>query len=125
MLGRAKSTMPNRMDTRPPTMNSARVPAVSPLWNAAKISKMPPTNAQIPMTSTSTSAVGPGQTSAMTPAARAISASSRWPNTGPAVLLLNAHRLQPGVDERVDREQDDERQDRHVGPGDGDDPDDD
>ena len=73
-------------------MNSARVPAVSPLWNAAKISKTPPTNAQIPMTSTSTStsAVGPGQTRAMTPAAKAISASSRWPNTGPAVLLLNA-----------------------------------
>ena len=32
------------------------------------------------------------------------------------------HRLQPGIDERVHREQDDQRQDRHPWPGQGDDP---
>ena len=47
-------------------------------------------NAQIPITSTSTSAVGPGQTMATTPAARLIRLSSKWPMTGPAVALLNA-----------------------------------
>jgi hypothetical protein len=66
------------------------VPALCPASNAAAISMIPPAKAQIPTTSTSTSAVGPGQTIAITPAASAISASSRWPNTGPAVSLLNA-----------------------------------
>jgi hypothetical protein len=36
-------------------MNSARVPAVSPLRKPAKISKKPPVNAQISTISTSTS----------------------------------------------------------------------
>jgi hypothetical protein len=69
-------------------MNSARVPAVSALPNAATISIIPPAKAQIPTTSTSTSAVGPGQTRAATPAASAISDSSRWPKTGPAAFPM-------------------------------------
>jgi hypothetical protein len=40
-LGRANSTTPNATDTSPAMMNSARVPAVSPLWNPAKISRSP------------------------------------------------------------------------------------
>jgi hypothetical protein len=35
-----------------------------------------------------------------------------------------AHGLQAGVHERVDREQDDQRENGDAGPGDGDDPDD-
>ncbi len=58
-------------------MYTARVPAVSPLPNPLTISTMPPMTAQIPMTSTSTSAVGAGQTTAITPAARLSSPSSR------------------------------------------------
>ena len=46
--------------------------------------------AQTPTISTRTSAVGPGQASATTPAARSTSPSSRCPNTGPALRLLNA-----------------------------------
>jgi hypothetical protein len=42
---------------------------------------------------------------------------------GPAAE--RAQRLQRRGDERVDREQDDQRVNRHLGPGDGDDPDDD
>ena len=49
--------------------------------------------AQVPTISTSTSAVGPGQTSATTPAARSTSPSSRCPNTGPALALLNARAI--------------------------------
>src|SRR5215813_5581475 len=60
MSGRANSTTPKATDTSPPRMNSARVPAVSPLPNAAKNSKSPPTTAQMPTISTSTIAVGPG-----------------------------------------------------------------
>ena len=43
-----------------------------------------------PMISTRTSAVGPGQASATTPAARSASPSSRCPMTGPTLRLLNA-----------------------------------
>ena len=46
--------------------------------------------AHTPTISTRTSAVGPGQASAITPAARSASPSSRCPMTGPAVRLLNA-----------------------------------
>jgi hypothetical protein len=46
--------------------------------------------AQMPTISTSTSAVGPGHARAITPAARSTSPSSRCPNTGPALRLLNA-----------------------------------
>ena len=46
--------------------------------------------AQTPTISTRTSAVGPGQASAITPAARSARPSSRCPMTGPAVRLLNA-----------------------------------
>src|SRR6266568_1090876 len=120
MPGRAVSTTPNAIEISPVTIYIARVPAVSPLPKAAKISAKPATNAQIATTSTSTSAVGPGQTRATAPAARSISASSRWPKTGPAVRLMKAR-----ADERVDREQDDQRSDRHARPDDGDDPDDD
>jgi hypothetical protein len=38
---------------------------------------------------TSTSAVGPGQTTATTPAAMSTKANSRWPMTGPAAWPLN------------------------------------
>ena len=34
--------------------------------------------------------MGPGQTRAITPAARSTSPSNRCPNTGPALRLLNA-----------------------------------
>src|SRR5689334_13569957 len=88
--GRANSTTPNATEIRPDNTNSARVPALSPDPNAAAISMIPPAKAQIPTTSTSTSAVGPGQTIAITPAASAITPSSRWPSTGPAVALPNA-----------------------------------
>src|SRR5712691_4292252 len=88
--GRANTTTPKATDTSPAMMNSARVPTVSPAWKPAKISKKPPMNAQIPTTSTSTSAVGPGQTMATTPAARSTRPSSKWPMTGPAAPLLNA-----------------------------------
>ena len=44
--------------------------------------------AQTPTISTSTSAVGPGQASAITPAARSTRPSSRCPMTGPALWLL-------------------------------------
>src|SRR6516225_2748611 len=62
--GRANSRMPKATDTRPETMNSARVPAVSPLPNPAATSTTPPTRAQAATTMTRTYAVGPGQTSA-------------------------------------------------------------
>src|SRR6266496_3788888 len=117
--GREKSTTPNAMDTSPARMNIARVPADSPAPKAAAISKAPPVTAQIPTTSTSKSAVGPGQARATTPAARSISPSSRCPTTGPALALLNAR-----VDERVNGEQGDQRENRHTWPGEGDDPDD-
>src|SRR5229473_1257014 len=58
MLGRALSTTPNAIEISPVTMYIARVPAVSPLPKAAKISAKPATNAQIATTSTSTSAHG-------------------------------------------------------------------
>jgi hypothetical protein len=90
MLGREKTTAPNATDTSPLTMNSPRVPAVSPAPNAARISDRPPAIAQNPTIRISTSAVGPGQARAVTPAARSISPSSRWPSTGPALRLLNA-----------------------------------
>jgi GH15 family glucan-1,4-alpha-glucosidase len=60
--------MPNGLDTCPPTMNRVCLPAASPLPKARKISAKPPTNAQNATMSTSTSAVGPGQTRAITPA---------------------------------------------------------
>ena len=75
--GRANSSTPNATDTRPDRMNSARVPALSPLWKPAKNSATPPTSAQAATTMTSTYAVGAGQTRATTPAARSISPSSR------------------------------------------------
>jgi hypothetical protein len=66
--------------------NEQRLDAgVSPLPKARKISAKPPANAQNATMSTSTSAVGPGRTRAITPAARSSSPSSRWPKTGPAV----------------------------------------
>src|SRR6266704_2319354 len=115
--------MPNAMDTSPPTMNSARVPATSPLRKAANSSTTPPVNDQIATIRTSTSAVTPGHTSAVTPAARSISPTSRWPKTGPAVALLNARMAcSPRADERVDREQDDQRENRHSRPGERDGP---
>ena len=58
--GRASSRTPNAMATSPVRMYIARVPAVSPLPNPLAISTMPPAIAQIPMTSTSTSAVRAG-----------------------------------------------------------------
>jgi hypothetical protein len=69
--------MPNATDTRPKMMNSARVPALSPLPNPAAISTTPLTRAQAAITMTRTNAVGPGHTRATTAAARLISASSR------------------------------------------------
>ena len=88
--GRANSTTPNAIDTSPPRMNSARVPAGSSAAKAAAISTTPAMTAQVPTISTSTRAVGPGQARATTPAARSTSPRSRCPNTGPAVRLLNA-----------------------------------
>src|SRR6266568_3877057 len=52
-------------------MNSAWMPGVSPLPKARKISAKPPANAQNATMSTSTSAVVPGQTRAITPASAA------------------------------------------------------
>jgi hypothetical protein len=90
VCGRAHSTTPNATEISPARMNSARVPAGSPLAKAAAISATPAMTAQMPTISTSTSAVGPGHARAITPEARSTSPSSRCPNTGPAVRLLNA-----------------------------------
>ena len=68
----------------------ARVPAGSPEAKAAENSTRPAMIAHTPTISTRTSAVGPGQASAINPAARSASPSSRCPRTGPAVRLLNA-----------------------------------
>src|SRR5262249_34975019 len=65
-------------------------PAVPPARTPAQSATRPPRPAQAPMTRASTSAGGAGQTRATTPAAKPMSPSSRWPNTGPAVRLLNA-----------------------------------
>jgi hypothetical protein len=76
MSGRVLSTTPNATEISPVTMSIARVPVVSLLWEAAKISANPATNAQIATTRTSTSAVGPGQTRATALAAREIIAAA-------------------------------------------------
>ena len=68
----------------------ARVPAGSPEAKAAENSTRPAMTAHTPTISTRTSAVGPGQASAITPAARSTRPSSRCPMTGPALRLLNA-----------------------------------
>ena len=67
-----------------------RVPAGSPEAKAAENSTRPAVIAHTPTISTRTSAVGPGQASAITPAARSTRPSSRCPRTGPALRLLNA-----------------------------------
>jgi hypothetical protein len=81
--GQANSTTPNATDTSPATMNIARVPAVSPLPTAPKISVTPATNAQMATTSTSTSAVGPGQTRATKPTARSARGEFCWGDVQP------------------------------------------
>src|SRR5262249_12897375 len=124
MAGWANSTTPNATETRPPRMNRARVPAASPERKAAAISTRPARTAQLPTISTRTSAVGVGQASAITPAARSSRPSSRCPTTGPGgAAVKRAHGLQAGSDERVHGEQDDQRQDRDAGPGQRHDPD--
>jgi hypothetical protein len=75
--GRANSSTPNTNDTSPDNRNSARVPALSPTWKAAKNSAAPPTRAQEATTMTSTYAVGAGHARANSPAARPTTASSR------------------------------------------------
>ena len=90
MPGRAHSTTPNAMVASPPRMSMARVPAGSPEAKAAENSTRPAMIAHTPTIRTRTSAVGPGQASAITPAARSARPSSRCPMTGPAVRLLNA-----------------------------------
>lgn len=53
------------------------------------VSSMTSPKAHAATTMTSTSAVGPGQTTAKRPAPRSIRPTSRWPRTGPAVRLVN------------------------------------
>ena len=77
MSGRASSTKPNTIETRPPSRNMARVPADSPARKAEKISTKPLITAQVPTITTSTSAVGNGQASAITPAAKLTRPNSR------------------------------------------------
>jgi phosphate acetyltransferase len=57
-LTAAPRKVENAMDTSPPTISSARVPAVCPAAKAAAISKKPPATAQAATIRTSTSAVG-------------------------------------------------------------------
>jgi hypothetical protein len=75
--GRANSSTPKTNDTSPDKMNSARVPALSPIWKPAENSATPPTSAQAATTMTSTYAVGAGQARANTPAATSTTARSR------------------------------------------------
>jgi len=67
----------------------ARVPASSLRRKPATTLTAPVTIAPLATTNTRTKAVGPSQ-AAMRLAAMSTSASSRCPNTGPAVRLLNA-----------------------------------
>ena len=111
------------MPPRPPRTAGAHACAISPLPKPAKISTKPPTNAHIPTISVSTSAVGPGQTSATTPPARVDQAEQQVADDRPGLPAAEgAHCLEAGVHERVDREQDDQGENRHPGPGQGDDP---
>ena len=75
---------------------------------------------------TSTNAVGAGQTRANTPARQVDQPEQQVTEDRPGGPAAEGpRRLQPRVHERVDREQDDQREDRDARPGDGDDPDDD
>jgi hypothetical protein len=69
--------------------------------------------------------VGPGQTRAIT-GREAGQREQQVPEDRPGgAAAEGARQLQPGTGERVDREQNDQREYRHTGPGEGDDPDDD
>src|SRR3954447_6611523 len=90
MSGLMNSTIPSATEIRPPRAHIARSPAVSPWPKAITTSTTPVTKAQAAIQMVRTRAVGPGHTSATTPAARDSSARSNQPTTGPARSLANA-----------------------------------
>jgi hypothetical protein len=78
------------------------------------------------MTSTSTSAVGAGPDHGDHAGRQADQPQQQMPDDRPGgAAAERPHGLQPRVEEGIDREQQDQRVNRHAWPGDGDDPDDD
>ena len=118
MSGRAKSTTPKATDTRPPTMNIARVPAVSPLRKPAANSMMPVTIAQLPTSSTRTRRRGTRPGEGDDAGGDVDESDEQVPDHGLRPGAAERERqLRDGLDEGVDGEHDDQRQHGDAGPG--------